>query len=95
VSKLAKFIPGKAIRGGVPICWPWFGAPTSRTSLPGHGYTRITPWELKSVETLDNCTTELNLSLGKSDLSKLHWQTKVHLELKEAVGDILKSCSSQ
>jgi len=90
VSKLAKFTPGKAIRGGVPICWPWFGAHPSQTSLPGHGYARITPWELKSVETLANGTTELNLSLGKSDLSKLHWQTEVHLELKIAVGDTLE-----
>jgi D-hexose-6-phosphate mutarotase len=90
VSKLAKFTPGKAIRGGVPICWPWFGAHPSQTSLPGHGYARITPWELKSVETLANGTTELNLSLGKSDLSKLHWQTEVHLELKIAVGVTLE-----
>lgn len=90
VSKLAKFTPGKAIRGGAPICWPWFGAHPRQTSLPGHGYARITPWELKSVETLVNGTTELNLSIGKSDLSQLHWQTGVHLELKIAIGDTLE-----
>ena len=90
LSDLVKFQQGKAIRGGVPICWPWFGAHPSQASLPGHGYARITPWELNSVHTLANGTTELNLSLGKSDLSQLYWQAEVHLELKITVGDILE-----
>lgn len=37
------FEPGKAIRGGVPICFPWFG---SRTGEPAHGFARTTEWEL-------------------------------------------------
>jgi glucose-6-phosphate 1-epimerase len=41
LSKRAQFIPGKAIRGGVPICWPWFGAHPTSSKLPGHGYARI------------------------------------------------------
>jgi D-hexose-6-phosphate mutarotase len=90
LSDLVKFQQGKAIRGGVPICWPWFGAHPSQASLPGHGYARITSWELNSVQTLANGTTELNLSLGKSDLSQLHWQAEVHLELKIKVGDTLE-----
>lgn len=90
VSELVKFQQGKAIRGGVPICWPWFGAHPSQASLPGHGYARITPWELTSVQTLSNGATELNLTLGKSDLSQLHWQAEVRLELKITVGDTLE-----
>jgi D-hexose-6-phosphate mutarotase len=90
VSKLVKFQQGKAIRGGVPICWPWFGAHPANASLPSHGYARITPWELTSVQTLSNGATELNLTLGKSDLSQLHWQAEVHLELKITVGDTLE-----
>ena len=90
LSDLVKFQQGKAIRGGVPICRPWFGAHPSQASLSGLGYARITPWELNSVHTLANGTTELNLSLGKSDLSQLHWQAEVYLELKIAVGDTLE-----
>ena len=90
LSDLVKFQQGKAIRGGVPICWPWFGAHPSQASLPGHGYARITPWDLNSVQTLANGTTELKLSLGKSDLSQLHWHAEVHLELKITVGDTLE-----
>jgi D-hexose-6-phosphate mutarotase len=90
VSKLVKFQRGKAIRGGVPICWPWFGAHPTNASLPGHGYARITSWELTSVQTLSNGATELNLTLGKSGLSQLHWQAELRLELKITVGDTLE-----
>ena len=34
LSKAAVFAPGQAVRGGVPVCWPWFGA---RDGLPAHG----------------------------------------------------------
>lgn len=91
VSELAKFQQGKAIRGGVPICWPWFGAhPSNALSLPGHGYARITPWELTSVRTLGNGATELNLSLGESDLCDAHWCADVRLTLKVTIGETLE-----
>jgi len=90
VSELVRFQQGKAIRGGVPICWPWFGAHPSQPSLPGHGYARITHWELTSVQTLTNGATELTLSLGKSDLSETHWHGAVRLTLKLTIGDTLE-----
>jgi D-hexose-6-phosphate mutarotase len=90
VSELVKFQQGKAIRGGVPICWPWFGVHPSQASLPGHGYARITDWELTSVQTLTNGATELTLSLGKSDQSEAHWYGDVRLTLKLTIGDILE-----
>lgn len=47
VSKLAQFVPRKAICGGVPICWPWFGAHSSDSRLPGYEFARVVvPWEV-------------------------------------------------
>ena len=42
-SRLSQFAAGKAIRGGVPVCFPWFGG---REGLPAHGFARLTDWEL-------------------------------------------------
>jgi D-hexose-6-phosphate mutarotase len=90
VSELVNYQQGKAIRAGVPICWPWFGVHPSRASLPGHGYARITQWELTSLQTLANGATVLELSLGKSDLSEAHWHGNVRLMLRVTVGDTLE-----
>jgi len=90
LSDLVKFQQGKAIRGGVPICWPWFGSHPSQSALPGHGYARITPWELTSVQTLTNGATVLELSLGKSDLCDAHWHGDVRLKLRVTIGHTLE-----
>ncbi len=42
-SEQALFDKGKAIRGGVPICWPWFGPKEGKTQ---HGFARIAEWKL-------------------------------------------------
>lgn len=38
--------PGKSIRGGTPVCWPWFGADTSGFGRPAHGFVRGVPWDV-------------------------------------------------
>ena len=38
------FEPGKPIRGGVPICFPWFGARQDGRAGPGHGFARLREW---------------------------------------------------
>ena len=45
VSDHAIFEPGKAIRGGIPICWPWFGAAKEK-DLPSHGFARNHLWDV-------------------------------------------------
>jgi glucose-6-phosphate 1-epimerase len=42
ISRASQFALGKAIRGGVPIIFPWFGA---REGFPSHGFARVTEWE--------------------------------------------------
>lgn len=49
LSPAAVFQPGKAIRGGVPLCWPWFGAHPDDASAPAHGVARQQVWELQQV----------------------------------------------
>ncbi|NNC87874.1 MAG: D-hexose-6-phosphate mutarotase [Akkermansiaceae bacterium] len=48
-SLKAVFEEGTAIRGGIPICWPWFGAHPDDASMPSHGFARTRFWELTSA----------------------------------------------
>lgn len=50
LSPLAKFEPGKAIRGGIPICAPWFGPHPSEADFPKHGFVRNHDWSLQQIE---------------------------------------------
>lgn len=55
VSHKSWFAPGKPIRGGIPICFPWFG---NRDGEPSHGFARITEWQLiKTSATPDGAVT--------------------------------------
>jgi glucose-6-phosphate 1-epimerase len=56
VSQNALFDGKKAIRGGVPICWPWFGDHTNNADLAAHGYVRTQKWEILSTEETDTGT---------------------------------------
>lgn len=64
LSPKAIFSPGKAIRGGVPLCWPWFGKHPANTSLPSHGIGRTSLWALASVTEQANGTVEIILQLS-------------------------------
>lgn len=69
VSDQAIFKPGHAIRGGIPICWPWFGAPdrnppeVRRRILTGtsHGFARTVLWHLEDVR---ESAREVEISLS-------------------------------
>jgi len=41
---------GNAIRGGIPICWPWFGDHPENKDLPAHGTARQANWTIRSFE---------------------------------------------
>lgn len=49
MSDNSAFETGKPIRGGIPICWPWFGPHPAREDLPQHGFARLMTWNLRSV----------------------------------------------
>lgn len=70
-SKAAIYKGGKAIRGGIPICWPWFGAhPDASQNLPAHGYARTSFWQLSSSSSLEE-GTQLTFELPASNEAPL------------------------
>ena len=50
MSKSSVFTPGKAIRGGVPICFPWFGPKADDAAAPSHGFARTREWQVESAQ---------------------------------------------
>lgn len=74
LSEKSAFAPGKAIRGGIPIIFPWFGSRTAttespRTDGPSHGFARAQPWRLDfGAYAADEL--HLSLSLEPTDLSR-------------------------
>lgn len=49
LSSQSRWAEGQAIRGGVPICFPWFGGKADDPKAPAHGFARAKTWQLESV----------------------------------------------
>lgn len=73
VSKLAKYAPGKSIRGGAPICWPWFGPHASNAQFPGHGFARTVPWALVNATVLPDRRVQLEFELIRTEAMHEPW----------------------
>ncbi len=63
VSEAARYAPGIPIRGGVPICWPWFGPHPSDPRLPQHGIARVAAFQVVAVERLFDDRTRVTFRL--------------------------------
>jgi D-hexose-6-phosphate mutarotase len=90
MSKDATFAAGKSIRGGIPVCWPWFGAHGSETTLPAHGFARTQPWQVKSTRCLDDGSIEISLTLPLTATLHSLWPHQAQLDMLVNVGDSLK-----
>jgi len=87
-SKVAFFDSNKAIRGGVPICWPWFGNTTFSKSnnLPGHGFARINKWTVSQIIETDN-GIDISFSFTSNTSTKTMWNHDFELTLTASLSD--------
>ena len=72
-SPNAVFAPGTAIRGGIPIVFPWFGPNRHAPAAPQHGFARTATWHLDAVETSGTGSLTLTLSLGDGEVGSRFW----------------------
>lgn len=73
LSPAAKLAPGKSIRGGVPVCWPWFGPHASESGFPAHGFARTVPWQVVASEALAHGSTRVTFELPQSSIPSGQW----------------------
>lgn len=90
LSPAAKLVPGKAIRGGVPVCWPWFGPHASEAAFPSHGIARCAPWEVIESRQLSDDATRLVFRLSANETALALWPYASELELHITVGAALE-----
>jgi glucose-6-phosphate 1-epimerase len=73
MSDSALYEPGRPIRGGIPICFPWFSSHPNQPSLPAHGWARTSEWQVTSTR-MANQNIEVTLTLAHDD-----WELNYHL----------------
>lgn len=89
VSEKAYYEEGKAIKGGIPVCWPWFGADPENLGRPAHGFVRNRQWEVTGSASLDDGSTRVELGLVDSDETRQIWPNPFELRIEITVGDTL------
>jgi glucose-6-phosphate 1-epimerase len=90
VSDTAYYAAGKAIKGGAPVCWPWFGADPEGKGRPAHGFVRNRAWDLLGSEILADGRVQVRLGLSDSDDTRAIWPHAFTLELQATIGASLE-----
>jgi glucose-6-phosphate 1-epimerase len=90
VSDKAYYEDGKAIKGGIPVCWPWFGADPDDQGRAAHGFVRNRQWEVSASESLADGSTRVVLELTDSDATRSIWPHPFRLSIEITVGDSLR-----
>ena len=90
MSDLSAFEEGKPIRGGIPVCFPWFGSHESDSQKPVHGFARINQWDVTGTRILSQEEVQLQLTLKDSLGTRLHWPYSFRIDMMIIVGSALK-----
>ena len=86
MSRESVFEVGEPIRGGIPICWPWFGGHPTDLEKPNHGFARRLLWDVVGSESLASDRTCLSLRLRDTDATRAMWGYAFEVTLAVTVG---------
>ena len=90
LSQYGKFAAGKSIRGGVPVCWPWFGPHPSEAGFPAHGYARTVMWEVLETGTGANGETRIHFGLIETEATRNQWPHASEVQVRVTIGSALR-----
>lgn len=86
MSDNAVYAPGKALRGGVPICFPWFGPHAEHGEYPAHGFARTRNFEYRGARRNASGQTELEFALESDDQTRAWFAHDFTARLRVAFG---------
>ena len=85
VSRAAIYRAGTSIRGGIPVCWPWFAQHPADPARPMHGFACTAMWRVLGTAVIDDAT-QLRLGLSDDETTRAIWPHPFALELVVTVG---------
>jgi glucose-6-phosphate 1-epimerase len=89
LSPNSLFQDGRAIRGGIPVCFPWFGDKSDDPAAPAHGFVRTKGWQLDAVEQAGN-NVVVSMSTQSDESTRKWWPFDFRLVCRATFGDQLK-----
>jgi glucose-6-phosphate 1-epimerase len=90
MSPESSFEIGKPIRGGIPVCFPWFGPHKTDPKKPQHGFGRLMYWDLVETANKPGGETLIRLQLCSSDATKAYWPYNFCAAMTIIVGQTLE-----
>ena len=90
LSEKSHWQDGKAIRGGIPICFPWFRAKADDPKAPTHGFVRTKEWRVESIAANREESVSVRLSTESDDGTRRWWPYDFRLEYGISIGRVLK-----
>jgi glucose-6-phosphate 1-epimerase len=85
LSSQSRWENGHAIRGGIPICFPWFGAKADDPQAPAHGFVRTKAWQLESIMQVEDGAAVSMFTESDED-TRRWWQAEFHLAYRVTFG---------
>jgi len=89
LSRHSHWEDGRAIRGGIPVCFPWFRAKADDPKAPAHGFVRTREWRLNSVISEEDGSVIAVLSTESDASTHRWWPHEFRLALRIAIGSTL------
>lgn len=90
LSRRAIYAPATAIRGGIPLCWPWFGPHPTDPTKPQHGFVRTAAWSVLASGLREDGAVWLRLELTDSPTTRALWPYPFRLTLTVTVSRALR-----
>jgi len=90
LSEHSRWEAGRAIRGGIPICFPWFRAKADDPAAPAHGFVRTKEWRLNSIGVEKDGSVIAIFSTQSDESSRRWWPREFHLVHRVTIGSVLR-----
>ena len=89
LSSKAYYAKGKAIKGGTPVCWPWFGPDPEDKGRASHGFVRNRLWDVREIASTQDGSTEVVMGLVDTPETRKIWDYSFDLTISITVGSSL------